>query len=308
MTDIELEQAESLEINRVLLTVENFDEFEIVGNLNAASQAFIYKILTLGNMEFAKRIHDRKSNKGFSFIPFRFNNVYMCSRKAEKIEKGQKGVLDVCFYTREIFQEFLKSSTLLFATREIVELFSSKMRIVGLEIKSKFEPIPLDSELGAPEYLTLTFITLTWFRLVHSKENLSLKGEGFRLREKIVHSPDLFLMYKSIRDKVEGYHGFSDLVPTVDEFQNGIFLDKIIYFNYGSTFTVRDNQQKERHTGFTGKLRFFVDGEPIIRNKIYNFLLLGSFLGVGARSSMGFGKYVVEAENYNSITQNRDEE
>lgn len=288
-------------LNRILIRLEVLEDFKVVGNLHSASQAFIYKLLTDYNKSYGLLVHDKKFDKGFTFSPFRFDKKPLYFERPLFLKRGQTGYIEVFTHTEQFNSIFLSGFFQQYVSSYLFDIFQHQVRVTGVEIGGQFNPIPLDSPSGSPERIILNFSTLTWFRLQHDPSSFALKEQGYKLREKKIHFPEPRLFYQSLRDKIKVYPDLNVYLPDESEFYEFFHLDMIIYQKYLSTFTIRDNNARESHYGFTGRVRYFLDGPPAIRNKIYNFILLGTYFGVGARTSMGFGRYSIEPDDYTSV-------
>ncbi len=276
---------------------------EIKDNLHGASQAFIYNIITNGNEQQAREIHDRDLRKEFTFRPFYFENTLRDNKNPSSmyIKKGTRAILEVITHTDDFFRLFIQGAVEQKAAGSFLNFMNHKMLIVETQVSHGFDMIPLTDETGSPERLALDVKTPMWFRLQHPKSNLELKAQGYKTKEKNVRFPNPILIYRSLRDQILNYTGYEHLIPTPEEFINSVFCDKVVYFHSKVERTKRDANIFEQHEGFVGKLLLFVDGASELRNKIYNFLRLGTYFGAGARTSLGFGQFEIEPKPFKSL-------
>ena len=293
----------TLSLKRVILSCVLEEDLELRDNLHGASQGFIYNIITNGDERQAKDVHDREQRKEFTFRPLYFDS-YFSDRKhpgIKYIKKGTKATLEIIAHTEEFLRLFLQGSFEQKAKGSFCKFMNHNVIIIETKLIAGLSAVGLYEKNGSPERVLLDFKTPVWFRLLHPKSNLELKGQGYKLKEKLVRFPDPVLLYRTLRDQIANYAGYEDWIPSFEEFIGSVFVDKIINGRSMTEKTKRDEKSFEYHEGFVGKLLYFIDGTPELRNKIFNFLRLGSYFGAGARTSLGFGQFEVEAKPFTSL-------
>ncbi len=279
------------------------EDLDLQNNLYAASQAFIYHILTQANPTLGAEIHDRDSKKGFTFRPFRFEpaGTKKTTNKRNLYQAGTVATLEVLTHTDEIFQFFMQGVVESKSTGHYAAFLNHNIEIAEISVEQDIQMVLNSKDHGSIESFLITIITPMYFRLPHSQQALDLKAKGYKLRDKRVRFPDPVLLYRSIREQILNYSGYEQWIPTYEEFTSSVFCDKIINFSNITVKSKRDQNKFEEHEGFVGKVLYFLDGTPELRNKNYKFLLLGTYFGAGSRTSMGFGQFELEPQPFQSI-------